>query len=1241
MSKTSSRKPVVSACLIVRNEEVNLGRCLRSVVPAVDEIVVVDTGSTDRTVEIAQAHGARTHSFTWCDDFSAARNESLRHARGEFILWVDADDELIEREPGTVRRLCRKLPVDSWGYWVDVVSPIDVWDDSQAVLKQTRLIRNGIGMQFFGRVHEQAKPPADVPDVVSFQDALSIKHWGYIEGRDVGDRRSERNRRLIELMIQEQPEDAFNYFNLGLQHANAQQWADGLAAFERGIELWCRHPAKHDGFVAGMFAHAAMCALQMGDFRRTLAIESETPTKYNTSDLLHHTGIAHWRLGQLDEAVARLDRAITDESLANNNMHDPSTSTWRPWLLKASIHAERDDFEQAYQCAHAALELAPGKPEAMYVLGLAALQLGRPEEAAALAREGLAGPRNGDAKEQMRRLLKLTGAAEKTEPPLISACLIVRDEEANIHRALGSLAGVVDEIVVVDTGSKDRTPEIAAAAGARVVPFEWCDDFAAARNESLRHANGRWIIYVDADEELVQSKPNELRRLCANFRANEAGAYVTIRNPIDTSGQEEVVGQQWRIFRNQPDTRFEGRIHEQLRCASGTPKIRGAEKHGLFIRHSGYIDDGNLLGRKGERNRRLLELTLAEQPNEPAHHFFLGRQYAWERQFDRALPVLRRAIELWLAGPRQADGYVPSMFSTAALAALQESQAAVVLEIEGTTPPRFISAELLFTAGVACARLGKVPEAIGRLNRAWRDKTLATASGSDPSTSSWRPLLALGEIYESLGQLEDARMAVRKALELAPGRQDLEEFRERLSAQCHSKRSEESASEVSQRRRTKNELIDESRRRSKVPRRVASRNDMQSGDIGVSACMIVRNEAANLRRWLPLVRSAVDELIVVDTGSEDETAQVAAELGASVHHFTWCDDFAAARNESLRHATGRWILWLDADDELVLQSPDALRKLCQTLPDSVHGCWVAVQSTTTADGAAGASLRQWRLFRNGLDLRFKGRIHEQLWASPERGPLTLVEQSEVRVTHWGYSSDPETMARKLARNRRLLELSIAEEPTEPMHHYALGKQLMMEGDYASADASLRNAVVLWRALGRPSYGFVAPMFSVLACTALNLGNNEQALAWEAECPPDAVSSDLLYYAGVASQRLGRPEEAVKRLTRAFEDLSVRNATETDPATATWQPRLLLAQVLTGLGRREEAYARVIEAVDLLPEGHPDVMLAAARLGMSTGHEDDTERICHRILDGPNPETTKSQARMVLVEIDLHKQAAPT
>ena len=106
-------------------------------------------------------------------------------------------------------------------------------------------------------------------------------------------------------------------------------------------------------------------------------------------------------------------------------------------------------------------------------------------------------------------------------PPSVSLCLIARDEEAHLPACLASAAGLFDETVVVDTGSADRT-RAGAAAGARVCDFPWADDFAAARNESLRHATGAWASWLDADERLDEDNRGKLRALLAGLTDDNA-----------------------------------------------------------------------------------------------------------------------------------------------------------------------------------------------------------------------------------------------------------------------------------------------------------------------------------------------------------------------------------------------------------------------------------------------------------------------------------------------------------------------------------------------------------------------------------------------------------------------------------------------------------------------------------------------------------------------------------------------
>ena len=203
----------------------------------------------------------------------------------------------------------------------------------------------------------------------------------------------------------------------------------------------------------------------------------------------------------------------------------------------------------------------------------------------------------------------------------------------------------------------------------------------------------------------------------------------------------------------------------------------------------------------------------------------------------------------------------------------------------------------------------------------------------------------------------------------------------------------------------------------------------------VSLCMIVKNEAERLSACLGSIADLVDEMVVVDTGSTDATAEVAARLGAKIHSFAWVDSFAAARNETLRHAQGDWVLWLDGDETLDEQNRRKLRSLLLPgLKDSEIACYVMRQrSPARAFGIAAVVADQVRLFRRLPEVRWSYRVHEQILPSLRRLGAGL-RQSDIVIQHSGHE-DPGLRLRKLERDLRLLLLEQDEErlPDDPFY----------------------------------------------------------------------------------------------------------------------------------------------------------------------------------------------------------------
>ncbi len=433
---------VVSACLIVRDEEANLPRCLNSIRGSVDETIVVDTGSSDRTLDIAREAGARVFHFPWCDDFSAARNESLKHARGDWIIWIDADDELQEQFPGVLREMCRRLPSEAHGAWVEVRSAAGEQTDAPVTALQWRIFRNRAGIRFRGRVHEQPTFPGGQPNV-AMQSYVKVHHWGYLPNPELLKKKGERNTRLLLLSLAEQRTNAFHYYNLGRQHLFNGRPDLALMVLEQGIEHWFNAPTEGWATVGTMFLSAAGAATESGQYAKAVEIEARTPPEYVTADLLYHAGVAHWALGHTHEAVSRLERAANDPSTINPVLHDLNTSTWLPNLWLSKIYLQLGEIEKSYRSAARAREAKPDHPDILLHLAISAGQLpGHAEEAVRWVRELLALKPDIPQAPQLRRLL-LAKAYELQQPELALEALEgpvdgVTEEDAARLRTAGA-----------------------------------------------------------------------------------------------------------------------------------------------------------------------------------------------------------------------------------------------------------------------------------------------------------------------------------------------------------------------------------------------------------------------------------------------------------------------------------------------------------------------------------------------------------------------------------------------------------------------------------------------------------------------------------------------------------------------------------------------------------------------------------------------------------------------------------
>ena len=235
--------PAISLCMIVRNEEQHLGACLDGVQHLVDEIIVVDTGSTDRTPALAAERGARVHVFPWCDDFSAARNESRRLATGQWVFWLDADDRVDRVNAERLRALFGELrstaaPTNT-AYLMTCRSVLPAMRGQACQVSHLRVFPREAKIAWTGRVHERLEPTDGRPPLSLRWSDAQIQHVGYANPVQ-RQRKLQRNLQLLQLDFASHPDDATTLFHLGWCHLELSHYAEALRFLKRSLRSECR-----------------------------------------------------------------------------------------------------------------------------------------------------------------------------------------------------------------------------------------------------------------------------------------------------------------------------------------------------------------------------------------------------------------------------------------------------------------------------------------------------------------------------------------------------------------------------------------------------------------------------------------------------------------------------------------------------------------------------------------------------------------------------------------------------------------------------------------------------------------------------------------------------------------------------------------------------------------------------------------------------------------------------------------
>ena len=302
--------------------------------------------------------------------------------------------------------------------------------------------------------------------------------------------------------------------------------------------------------------------------------------------------------------------------------------------------------------------------------------------------------------------------------------------------------------------------------------------------------------------------------------------------------------------------------------------------------------------------------------------------------------------------------------------------------------------------------------------------------------------------------------------------------------------------------------------------------DLPQKPEGISLCMIVKNEERFLAQCLRSVADIVDEIIIVDTGSTDRTIEIAKDFGATVLQRPWRNDFAWARNESIKLATRRWILFLDADEELTPESKSAVVQL-RSAPAYHHAVWVrCFNRSDDYRGTGDMSHTLIRIFPNNERIRFRGLIHEFPSLDDSANGLDAV-LSPISIVHYGYLKDVVAERNKKQRNLEIVKSATEQDPSDSFHWFNLGTTAFQVGDYEQSRDALEEML---RRNGSARRGFIPNGYAVLAevyCDKLNDPVRGEQVSREAlrVAPRYANGHFQLGKALIAQKRYGEAREA--------------------------------------------------------------------------------------------------------------------
>jgi tetratricopeptide (TPR) repeat protein len=497
-------------------------------------------------------------------------------------------------------------------------------------------------------------------------------------------------------------------------------------------------------------------------------------------------GLEALQMGQEELAQALLEEVLQEDP-DNPSLH----------LNIGSLKLQRKDYQAALLHFQRGLSKAPGNANLYSVAGISLFHLGAMSLSERCFLQALRlNPEHNGAKESLIQVRAVQsssqeqGAQSKTWPeweqildlapvPLqqirLSLCMIVKNEERFLRACLESVREIVDEMIIIDTGSSDRTVEIATEMGAEVHHFAWTGSFSEARNQALSKATGDWVLILDADEVLAPETRDNIRELIHLQQPHLTGYQFKIRN-FSTIGNEVDTVEHYmlRLFPRHPELHYTGYIHEQVEPLSKDLIFERMAAPDVLILHYGYTGALMTERDKYQRNLELINASLQKEPENPFHSFNLGLTHRVNGNNDAALEAFLDAVAKSEKQPSIAT-YMGACWSYIASIYLELMQPDKAIETCENAPElTHKNPDYWVNFGSAWSQIGKFEKAVAAFKQAMALRLEAfTSLVSDRAATTWKPFAGIGNCYLMQNNLEMADHYFRRALRENPKSADI------------------------------------------------------------------------------------------------------------------------------------------------------------------------------------------------------------------------------------------------------------------------------------------------------------------------------------------------------------------------------------------------------------------------------------------------------------------------------------